>query len=43
VVSAVHAATGGNPFHVRELWRHLVDSGRLRYRERRWSTDFSIA
>ncbi|MHA6783467.1 ATP-binding protein [Pseudonocardia saturnea] len=43
VVSAVHAATDGNPFFVRELWRHLVDSGQLRYREQRWSTDFSIA
>lgn len=43
VVSAVHAATDGNPFFVRELWRHLVESGQLRYRERRWSTDFSIA
>ncbi|MFC4947361.1 ATP-binding protein [Pseudonocardia sp. GCM10023141] len=43
VVTAVHAATAGNPFFVTELWRHLVESGRLRLRDQRWSTDFSIA
>jgi DNA-binding CsgD family transcriptional regulator len=25
LVRAIHAETGGNPFYVRQLWRHLID------------------
>ena len=40
---AIHAETAGNPFYVREVFRHLVEEGKIVRRDGRWSTDFSIA
>jgi predicted ATPase len=33
---AIHAETGGNPFYVRELWRHLVDERVAVQQHGRW-------
>jgi class 3 adenylate cyclase len=34
---SLHAATAGNPFFVREIVRHLEETGRLEVRDGRWS------
>jgi DNA-binding CsgD family transcriptional regulator len=34
---AVHAETGGNPFYVRQLWRHLVDERVVVERDGAWA------
>ncbi len=39
---AIHAETGGNPFYVREVFRHLLEEGKIVRRDGRWSTDLSI-
>lgn len=39
---AIYAETGGNPFYTREVFRHLVEEGKIIHRAGRWSTDFSI-
>jgi predicted ATPase len=36
LVRAIHAETGGNPFYVRQLWRHLVDEQVVVQRDGRW-------
>jgi DNA-binding CsgD family transcriptional regulator len=36
LVSTIHAETGGNPFYVRQLWRHLVDEQVVVHRDGRW-------
>lgn len=36
VARAIHAETQGNPFFVREVLRHLVETGALRRRDGRW-------
>jgi DNA-binding CsgD family transcriptional regulator len=36
LVRAIHAETGGNPFYVRQLWRHLVDEQVVVHRNGRW-------
>jgi predicted ATPase len=36
LVRAIHAETGGNPFYVRQLWRHLVDEQVVVHRDGRW-------
>jgi predicted ATPase len=42
VVQAVYAETAGHPFYTREVFRHLVDEGKLLHRGGQWSTDFSL-
>ena len=42
LVRAIHEETGGSPFYVRELFRHLVEESKIVRRDGRWSTDFSI-
>ena len=42
LVQAFLEETGGNPFFVRELLRHLREEGKILVRGGRWSTDFSI-
>jgi class 3 adenylate cyclase len=39
---AVHAETGGNPFFVGEIVRHLVESGALVVRDGRWTSDLTL-
>ncbi len=39
---AVYAETGGNPFFVGEIVRHLVESGALVLRDGRWTSDLSL-
>ncbi len=39
---AVFAETGGNPFFVGEIVRHLVESGALVLRDGRWTSDLSL-
>jgi DNA-binding CsgD family transcriptional regulator len=43
LVRAIHAETGGNPFYVREIFRHLVEEDKIVARGDRWAIDFSIA
>ena len=38
-VAAVATETGGNPFFVREVILHLVEEGRVRREDGRWTTD----
>ena len=42
LVRAFHEQTAGNPFFIRELFRHLVEETRITHRAGRWTTDFSI-
>jgi predicted ATPase len=39
---AIYEETEGNPFFVREVLRHLVETGALERREGRWATRFSV-
>jgi len=43
LVEAIYAEASGNPFYVREVFRHLVEEGKVFHRSGRWSTDTSIA
>ena len=43
LATAVYAETGGNPFFVGEIVRHLVESGALVLRDGRWTSDFTLA
>ncbi len=43
LVQAIHHETGGNPFYVREVFRHLTEEGKILLRGGRWSTDLSMA
>jgi DNA-binding CsgD family transcriptional regulator len=43
LVRAIHAETGGNPFYVREVFRHLIEEDKIVARGDRWATDFSMA
>jgi predicted ATPase len=36
LVTAVHDETGGNPFFIEEVLRHLLESGALRRADGRW-------
>jgi eukaryotic-like serine/threonine-protein kinase len=36
LVQAIHRETGGNPFYLRQLWRHLVDEQVVVRRHGRW-------
>jgi predicted ATPase len=42
LVEAIYAQTGGNPFYVREVFRHLLEERKILQRAGRWSTDFSL-
>lgn len=42
VALAIHRETSGNPFYTWEVFRHLVEEGKLVNRGDRWSTDFSL-
>ena len=42
LVEAIYAQTDGNPFYVREVFRHLLDERKILQRSGRWSTDFSL-
>lgn len=42
LVEAIYRESGGNPFYVRELLRHLTEEGKILLRGGRWSTDISI-
>lgn len=42
LVQIIHNETSGNPFYVRELFRHLVEEAKIEYRAGRWTTDFSL-
>ena len=42
LVQAIYGETNGNPFFVREVFRHLTEEGKLLLRGARWSTDLSI-
>jgi class 3 adenylate cyclase/tetratricopeptide (TPR) repeat protein len=42
LADAVSAETGGNPFFVGEVVRHLVESGALVQRDGRWTSDVSL-
>ena len=39
---AIHGETGGNPFYVREVMRHLLDEGALVDRDGRWAAERGI-
>jgi DNA-binding CsgD family transcriptional regulator len=43
LVARIFAETGGNPFLVRECFRHLVDTGRLTLKPDGWVSDTSLA
>jgi len=43
LANAVFAETGGNPFFVGEIVRHLVESGALVLRDGRWTSDLTLA
>ena len=42
LAAAVHAETGGNPFFIREVLNHLVDTGVLYYTGDRWTSDLTL-
>lgn len=42
VAQALHAETQGNPFFVREVLRHLTETGALQRRNGRWGTDLPV-
>lgn len=42
LVEAIYAETGGNPFYVREVFRHLLEEHKILQRAGRWSTDLSL-
>jgi class 3 adenylate cyclase len=42
LANAVYRETGGNPFFVGEIVRHLVESGALVLRNGRWTSDFTL-
>jgi DNA-binding CsgD family transcriptional regulator len=42
LVQSIHQQTGGNPFYVREVFRHLQEEQKILLRDGRWSTDISI-
>ncbi|MFN8511324.1 MAG: AAA family ATPase [Thermomicrobiales bacterium] len=42
LVRAIDAESGGNPFYLREVFRHLVEEGTIVRRAGRWSTDASL-
>jgi tetratricopeptide (TPR) repeat protein len=41
-VAALHQATAGNPFFVREMVRHLAETGALEQRDGRWATGLAV-
>ncbi|HXV44017.1 MAG TPA: AAA family ATPase, partial [Anaerolineae bacterium] len=43
LVQTIHTETGGNPFYVREIFRHLIEEDKIARRAGRWTTDFSMA
>jgi DNA-binding CsgD family transcriptional regulator len=43
LVQTIHQQTAGNPFFVRELFRHLVEETKIERRAGRWTTDFSLS
>lgn len=42
LVQTIHHQTAGNPFFIRELFRHLVEETKIERRAGRWTTDFSL-
>ena len=43
LVQTIHNETAGNPFYVRELFRHLVEEAKIEPRAGRWTTNFSLS
>ena len=42
LASAIHVETEGNPFFVREVLRHLAETGGIERRDGRWGTQLSV-
>jgi class 3 adenylate cyclase/tetratricopeptide (TPR) repeat protein len=42
LAQAIYQETEGNPFFVRELWRHLVETGAMEQRKGRWTTRLPV-
>lgn len=42
LVRAVYEETGGNPFYIREVLRHLLEESKLVRQGGRWEVDFSL-
>ncbi|MFT3695895.1 MAG: AAA family ATPase [Kofleriaceae bacterium] len=42
IVRAIHRESGGNPFYLRNVFEHLVEEGKLRRVQGRWSTDAGL-
>jgi DNA-binding CsgD family transcriptional regulator len=43
LIQTIHHQTSGNPFYIRELFRHLVEEAKIEQRAGRWTTDFSLS
>src|SRR5690606_8365599 len=43
LVQTIYRQTTGNPFFVRELFRHLVEETKIERRAGRWITDYSLS
>ena len=41
LIEAIYDETGGNPFYVSEVFRHLLEGGRIQRRGGQWLADFS--
>ena len=39
LIKAIHEETGGNPFYVREIFRHLLEERKIRHQGDQWFTD----
>src|SRR5262245_66281116 len=42
LVQTIYQETAGNPFYVRELFRHLVEEAKIERHAGRWTTNFSL-
>lgn len=43
LIKAIHEETGGNPFYVREIFRHLLEERKIRHQGDQWFTDGDIS
>jgi DNA-binding CsgD family transcriptional regulator len=42
IVQAIHRESGGNPFYLRHVFEHLVEEGKLKHLQGRWSTEVGV-
>jgi DNA-binding CsgD family transcriptional regulator/tetratricopeptide (TPR) repeat protein len=42
IVQTIHRESGGNPFYLRHVFEHLVEEGKLKRSQGRWSTDLGL-